>query len=226
MKNNAILKIALASSLVISASFALADGHGMSDAGKAYVRADAGFAMLATNPGKEDYSKKPKGSPVYGVGFGYKFTDHLRSDVTITHRSNFKYSGKNPGGFLESQKISSTAIMLNAYYDIMQYKGFTPYVMAGAGMAYNKAGDFKVSSATNTVTTKGTQKGSSAWQAGLGTQYKITKNVNLDVGYRYVSLGKISTTGEEHTSAGSTVGDKINGKLRSHELLCGVSYSF
>lgn len=214
MKNSAILKIALASSLVMSASFALADGHGM---------ADAGFAMLATNPGKEDYSKKPKGSPVYGVGFGYKFTDHLRSDVTITHRSNFKYSGKDEDGESESQKISSTAIMLNAYYDIMQYKGFTPYVMAGAGMAYNKAGDFKQGDAS----TKGAQKSNAAWQVGLGTQYKISKNINLDAGYRYVSLGKITTTKEFRDAGSAPVIDSAKtGKLRSHEILCGVSYSF
>lgn len=222
MKNSTILKVALASLLVMSASFALADGHGMSAAGKAYIRADAGFAMLATNPDKKEYSKKPKSSPVYGVGFGYKFTDHLRSDVTITHRSNFKYSGKTTSGTAESQKISSTAIMLNAYYDIMQYKGFTPYVMAGAGMAYNKAGDFKQG---NLVTT-GKEKSSAAWQAGFGTQYKITKNISLDTGYRYVSLGKFSTTKEERLAGVADIGEAVKGKLKSHEILCGVSYSF
>lgn len=218
MKNSIIFKVVLASSLAISSSSAFA-----TNAEKAYVRADAGFSVLAKNPGKADYSKKPKASPVYGVGFGYKFTDHLRSDVTVTYRSNFKYSGKDSDGESESQKISSTAIMLNAYYDIMRYKGFTPYVMAGAGIAYNKAGDFKQGDAF----TKGAQKSSAAWQAGFGTQYRITKNIDLDAGYRYVSLGKITTTKEFHDAGSApTIDSAKTGKLRSHEILCGVSYSF
>lgn len=212
MRSNTILKVVLASSLLLSAS-AFAQ-----DSDKTYVRVDAGFSMLAKNPNKEDYTKKPKGSPVYGIGFGYKFTDHIRSDFTITQRSNFKYSGKNISDEQESQKIRSTAFMLNGYYDIADYNGFVPYLMAGAGMAYNKAGDFK----QDTDTTKGKLKSSFAWQAGLGTQYKISKSVNLDLGYRYVSLGKISTTREFSGS----IGDAVTGKLRSHEILCGVSYSF
>jgi opacity protein-like surface antigen len=32
-----------------------------------------------------------------------------------------------------------------------------------------------------------------AWNVGLGVGYQITPNVALDVGYRYVDLGKAST---------------------------------
>ena len=216
MKNKVMLKVVLASSLLFSCS-AFAQ-----DAGKAYVRADAGYAMLGKNPNKTEYSKKPSGSPVYGVGFGYKFTDHLRSDVTVTHRSNFKYSALNSNEDKEKQKISSTAFMLNGYYDLFKYKGFTPYVMLGAGIAYNKAGKFQI----DDIAIKGTQKSSFAWQAGFGTQYKITKNLSLDAGYRYISLGKMSTTNEAHYNGRVYIDSATKGKLRSHELLCGISYSF
>lgn len=204
--------------VVAISSFLLSVSAFACDSGKAYVRADAGFDILAKNPHKADYSKKPKGSPVYGVGFGYKFNNNLRSDITITHRSNFKYSGHDLANDKAKQDIKSTAFMLNAYYDILNYGGFTPYVMAGAGMAYNKAGDFSVGS----IKKLGAEKSSAAFQAGLGTQYKVSKNVDLDVGYKYVSLGTISTSRvlEDHVVA------PTKGKLRAHEITCGISYNF
>jgi opacity protein-like surface antigen len=232
MKRSKLLGIFMFSSL-LAASEALACGserykaNSSCNSNKAYIRADVGAAMLAKNLNKKDYSKKAKTSPSYSVGFGYKFNKYLRSDLTATYRGDFKYSGKSEGGDSESQKINSTAFMLNGYYDIVNYNGFVPYVMGGAGVAYNKADAFTQQDSIQKDRINGATRANLAWQVGAGTQYKINKNIALDLGYKYVDLGKINTSTVYTSSTGARgFTNAITGKLRSHDVTFGVSYKF
>ncbi|MBP9792213.1 MAG: porin family protein [Rickettsiales bacterium] len=228
-RNKILMSIAISSLLITSEVLACGSKDHKADAAhcqfnKNYIRVDAGFDMLAKNPNSKDYSKKPKGTPVYGVGFGYQYNPDFRGDVTVTYRSNFKYSGHNATQDKETQKIQSTAFMLNAYYDILNYQGFTPYVMAGAGSAYNKAGKF---TQQGIASVKSASKNQLAWQVGVGAQHEITKSIAADLGYKYVNLGKV-TTATEYVSATGThgFGNAVTGKLRSHEVLLGIAYKF
>lgn len=230
MKRNKILMSIIMSSLLVTSDVLACGskehkiGAAHCDFNRNYVRVDAGFDMLAKNPNSKDYAKEPKASPVYGVGFGYRYNPNFRGDFTVTYRSNFKYSGLNATQDKETQKIQSTAFMLNAYYDILNYQGFTPYLMAGVGSAYNKAGKF---TQQGIASVKGASKNQLAWQVGLGAQHEITKNIAADLGYKYVNLGKVTTATEYVSTAGThSFGNAVTGKLRSHEVLLGIAYKF
>ena len=67
--------------------------------------------------------------------------------------------------------------------------------------------------------------------AALGLIGKLTDRVSVDVGYRYVTLGK-ANTGTTDASFGALVPfamnsfERLESKLRSHELRLGLNYRF
>lgn len=68
-----------------------------------------------------------KATAAYSGGVGYQFTDNIRGDVTLGYRK-MKISG-------EPIEAGIWDVMANAYYDIGNFSGITPYVGAGLGMA-------------------------------------------------------------------------------------------
>jgi len=214
------LKFLSAAKVTTSLAVLLMAGSAFAEVSKAgpYVRADAGYS-LAGKPNKKDYTKKLKGTPMYGIGFGYNINNNFRTDLTISHRNKYSYKAKDV-----KQDFSSTAFMLNGYYDVMEYANFTPYVMAGAGVAHNKAGDY-VNSTSSTF--MGREQNSLAWQGGVGIKYKITNKASLDLGYKYVNLGKFKTSnfhwhGQDSSKLSSNA---IKGGLKAQEVTLGLIYN-
>jgi opacity protein-like surface antigen len=83
---------------------------------------------------------------------------------------------------------------------------FTPYVTAGIG--YNKLKKSEISLTGNTK-----DKSHLAWNAGLGLKTKIDHNIDLDLGYKFVNLGKIKNPIK-------------NVKVQANEITAGVIVSF
>jgi outer membrane autotransporter protein len=115
--------------------------------------------------------------------------------------------------------------MLNGYCELSNLQNFKPYIMAGVGMAPNKAGLTKQVGSYAI----GNQKNNFAWQLGVGATYKVTKQSFFDIGYRYVDLGNCSVkaTTVRMTVNNSVVGTaNIKRPLKVHELSMGIIYKF
>ena len=115
-------------------------------------------------------------------------------------------------------EISSQSFMLNGYYDLENPTIFKPYVGAGVGMAkikyHSKYTDF-VDPEYNETNSISKNKFAYSLMAGVGAE--ITKNVTLDIGYRYTDYGSFSKNIE---------GDKVKFDTKAHQVLAGVRYSF
>lgn len=221
--NKALLKVLF---LIPALSFASLPAVSV-EVGKHYVKVETGFSMLAKKPQKINDSKKLHKAPLYSLGIGYKFTNNLRSDISIMSTGKYKYRGTNLEGQPESQTLQTSAVMLSGYYDFTPYKNFTPYAMLGIGVAANKASDLNINNNEGII--KGASKTNYAWQAGSGVLYKITKNTDIDFSYRYLNAGPVSTTAQYNDNLlGRTadINDKIQVKMTSHNLLIGLTYSF
>ncbi len=78
--------------------------------------------------------------------------------------------------------IGVQTLFMNAYVDMPNSSGFTPYIGAGAGMAF--------------IDVEGRSMGMSAsgharvpaGQLGLGCSYAFNRNVSVDIGYRFVIM--------------------------------------
>ena len=157
------------------------------------------------------------------IGVGYQFNNWLRLDATAEVRSAARFStvehysndfivGAVPGQFgqdIYNGSVQSSVFLANAYVDLGTWYGITPYIGGGVGAAYNHLAaltDINPGSLVNyTDQTSGivglggggfaNAKGgfSLAYAGMLGFSYDITSELKLDIGYRYLNMGSITS---------------------------------
>ncbi len=119
-----------------------------------------------------------------GGGFGYRFTNSFRTDITADYRSSTKSNGNGAtaceygvlgtaGGYRSYQglcdphsfgRLSRATVLLNGYYDFNNFNGITPYIGAGAGTSILKT------------------RGSSTWTLNNGSPYTDLFTQTFDEG--------------------------------------------
>ncbi len=191
-----------------------------------YVQLNGG-AALGLAPKGDFGTKKAGTSALFGAEAGYQFDEHLRASVSLDYMSKFSFTdveNQDGANYSTKFKIKSLVAMVNFYYDIIEIKGFVPYVTVGAGIARNQAsGTQSVTHSDNTVLVHSVPNGKKinlAWKVGLGTRYNINQNIALDLQYQFADLGKIKTG----TNSNFPIAN--NGKLRAHQFLAGIAYKF
>lgn len=228
-----------------------------------YVRGDIGVARntigdlsqadLAANGGTF-LSQSIGDSPVIGAGVGWQVSKHLRFDFTGEYRAKADVRGLDnlnidiaaPDGTVQANtryegNISSIVGLVNGYVDLHNWRGFTPYIGAGVGIAHHRVSDLTtISSSTftdlitgvdTTQVTNGLARPNSqtnfAWALMAGTSYDLSSNAKLDLGYRYTNLGSgvSMATGLIDCVCG-TVGQPVKlSDLDSHEFRIGVRWA-
>jgi opacity protein-like surface antigen len=206
--------------------------------------------------------------PFVGIGAGYQWNSWLRTDVTAEYRlqSRFSFEDKScfgtnalgaliatPGaacattaGFsgidnrnYYNGRISSTVVLFNAYLDLGNWSGFTPFIGAGIGYAshqisnlsdigvgYNyAAGVATGTSSSGLVRFANRSQGSVAYALMAGVGFDLSSNAKLELGYRYLNMGRVR--GQSLACANSTCGDFMNYRdIHAHEFKLGVRYMF
>ncbi len=184
-------------------------------------------------------NSKYTNSGLVGIEFGTNLHDNFRTSLSADYftgfdfNSSFKDSAQTSQGLMKNKfqgkvNIKSSVLMLNGYYDITTINDFIPYVTLGLGISRNEA---KASFARNPgVLGEGSDKYKSkieyafAYKIGLGSQFKLNEDFNLDLRYQYSNLGKYRTgTGDD--GVGGKI-EPIKGKLVAHQIILGVAYKF
>jgi len=121
--------------------------------------------------------------------------------------------------------VTTYTAMVNAYKDLGNYRGFVPYVGAGIGIAYNRLGDVSFTNnqyLTNSI--RGNNDISLAWALMAGVGYQISDRAIIDVGYRYIDMGQISS---QRSDTGGFVDPAVKIKdLTANEIKIGLRYYF
>ena len=114
--------------------------------------------------------------------------------------------------------------------DIPTGTAFTPYLGGGIGFGFI---DYKASFNADDRT-DGTESGSwssstnetnFAWSLGGGVAYDFTENWTVDLGYRYIDAGKVSTSSRV-TEGGDSWTTKAKANVQTHDIMLGVRYTF
>ena len=191
-----------------------------------YAKGEVGLAM----PKKVDGAKLKK-SVIFGIEGGYKMNENFRFGLGLGMLNNVKYKDAD-----KKDKASSLFAEANAYYDIGEFNGFTPYLTAGVGVSRNKLKSNDGSSSTGGVTavlssttpagkktgagkividgSNSITKTNFAWNVGLGAMYNIDPEFAVDLTYRYRDFGKVKSK------------DGDSAKLKSHNVTVGLVYKF
>ena len=109
-----------------------------------------------------------------------------------------------------NNEVSAHSLLANAFIDIQTDTALTPYFGGGLGLAWlnnrytnnNPNSSFKVT------------RCNFAWDLGAGVAWSISENLALDLGYRYMDLGKT-----DNIVAGNSVS---NVSLTAHEFSLGL----
>jgi opacity protein-like surface antigen len=172
-------------------------------------------------------------SVILGVGVGYRLPMGFRVDLTYQNRSGYNLKGDDPAGTTFDPQVNSNAILLNGYYDIPYTIAgrVKPFVGGGIGWTKNKMDHLMWNDAGTFPSSGGLPGGSwsgTAWQLTVGADVTLANNWVMEIGYRYVDLGKIvkeagpATSGSAFNAANYTT--PLTGKLRANELLLSFRY--
>jgi opacity protein-like surface antigen len=206
---------------------------------------------------------------LFGVGVGYQVNNWFRADVTGELRGGSHFSGLEvataPGPLANTQSqwadfyrgnLNTTLAMVNLYADLGTWHTATPFVGAGVGLAFNQlyggtdtgANSLWGANALGAVTSftsssggvlpSGTQM-SLAWSLMAGVGFDVTRNLKLELSYRYLDYGKFKSGASQCLSgtAPGTVGSTFCGnngsgykiastRLSSNDFRVGLRYYF
>lgn len=180
-----------------------------------YVRGDIGYGF-ASDPDGTTSAGAMSGESVgdaalFGVGIGYRFSPNFRADATVDFRADANVDATTSGGTAVTSEVNGWTLMANAYWDIGDFNGITPYVGAGMGYARLETSDQVGGNAEPSATNDNL-----AWAGMLGLAIATgVPGAAIDVGYRYIQLGDFKQDG------GASYDD-----LAAHEVRAGFRYQF
>ena len=160
------------------------------------------------------------------MGIGHWVTQNVRVDATIEYRSAFDVEGVADPDVIDSlsqdTNVQSFVGLFNAYWDIANYNGVTPYIGGGIGFAHNQIDDIFI--AESGFVTQGGETTEFAWALMAGLAFDISPDLILDVGYRYIDLGDVKSgiVGSD----GGTTSPVLVRDMDAHEIRIGFRYEF
>lgn len=151
----------------------------------------------------------------YDLGTVYPLIGRGRIELEVGFRGNAVKSVQFAEGSVAAQgDINVLSVMVNAFGEAREFYPFIPYAGAGVGLAHLSVDGLRVAGRTlandsDTVF---------AWQVGGGLGLALTRQVTLDLGYRYFS----ALNPEFEDSLGLVSESEYN----SHTVILGARYTF
>ncbi len=173
-------------------------------------------------------------SALFDFGFGYQFNSWLRGDLTGEYRSEATYrrgiatawwtgGGVGTGYNSYSAGLSTALFMANGYVDIGTWRGVTPYIHAGVGLASHNFQGLNDSGGAVAVAAHPTNL---AWSLGAGLALSITPNFKIDVSYRYIDLGGVASNRLEYCLNQPCFNERQWFHVASNDVRLGFRYLF
>lgn len=160
-----------------------------------YLRGDFGYRQNdnpTVNDGVQTLTNTGIGdAAVVTLGVGKQFNSWLRADLTLDYSFPATFRGRNACGIAcitaDRAEIATIGTFANGYIDLGTWFGVTPYIGAGVGAVHHAIKNYTVD---GLQVNNSDSKWSFAWAAMTGVNYALSPNLSIDLGYRYVDLGK------------------------------------
>ena len=186
---------------------------------KGVASAQEGDASLGSKTGV-----RAGGALALGYDFAPQFQIPVRAELEYGAYGDLSGIKKLRSNVSLKRTVGIQTLLANVYWDIAEWNGFTPYVGAGAGVAFLKTeGRFRAPrdiaqarpdlvspwSDTDTVF---------AGQIGLGCSYAITDSISADFGYRFLMM--------DHGEAVRENFELQSKENRIHQVMLGLRVTF
>jgi opacity protein-like surface antigen len=166
-----------------------------------------------------------------GGGVGYEWNNWLRFDVTGEYRARTQVNARGVydqitgAGDAYQGYLKSWVFLANAYVDLGTWNCFTPYLGFGVGAAYNQLADFVDQGIGTTGAGFGRNSGdwNFAWALHAGLAYSVSKNLKVELAYRYLNFGSVTDTID---CVGGCSADSYKfSNLHSHDIMLGLRWT-
>ena len=220
--------------------------------GNWYLRGDVGvgiadlrtqqssFSPLNTPPSPRFEQSSLDDAGFLDAGVGYRFNQFFRVDVTGEYRAAAQYSAVesyNSGYFLmpktgarsyDAYRGSVRVVdgLVNGYVDVGTWYGITPFFGAGIGVANINAGSvIDIGEGGGLGYSSGKSTTNFAYAAMAGLDFQVTRNLVLELGYRYFNAGSFSSGTIYCTYTGAPCpGEVQHHKYASNDIRLGLRY--
>ena len=161
----------------------------------------------------------------FSLGLGYDFGNGWRTEAeyTIKNDAEFTSGSTNFPTSLNHHKVDTQRIMFNAYRDFEIVENFAVYGNLGLGVAQNESSGWQGNTSRQYLSNKETQL---VYSIGAGATYQAIPHLNVDLGYRYVDLGKADSGLNNFTNARNVQDEQMKAHLYSSEFYLGLRYLF
>ena len=156
-------------------------------------------------------------------GFRYEFMLGYHGQRGVSGLTAPFTDGINIASRQITSAITSYTGMVNGYYDLGNWRGVVPYVGAGVGLAYHQMDDYAyVTQGAIPYRVTGDNDLTLAWSLMAGIAYQVSDRAILDFGYRYLDLGRASTSRTDNFSF--TPSRLSLDDITAHEIKIGLRY--
>ena len=184
------------------------------------------------------HHKDIKSSPLFGLGIGWQRNHWLRFDLTGEYRGDATFFGQDtfstfgPGANEYTADVKSWMGLANAYIDMGNWCGFTPFIGAGIGFATISVEGMRDDGLNSFVDPNSPSIGygadktttNFAYAFYAGASFDVSQQVTLDLTYRWANLGSASSgVVTAYDGSGSISGVHIN-DITSNDVMLGVRY--
>ncbi len=175
----------------------------------ASVKAVYSWEKAKTDDGQESGSETFK-APGLNVAVGVNLKNGIRLEGEYGYRA-LKSKTDASGGIIGKEKFGIQTYMLNGYYDFATGTKVKPYIGAGLGLADVK---LKYQDPDDLISISKTKF---AWNLNAGIGMEVSKNMVIDLGYRYLQVEDF----KKDFGVGS-----LKFKTHANEVSLGVRYHF
>ena len=181
------------------------------------------------------HHKDIKSSPLFGLGVGWQARHWLRFDLTGEYRGDALFVAQDsfPGGVgfdagtNEYQAdIRSWLGLANAYIDMGNWCGFTPYIGAGIGFATLTVDGMKDVNVPNDSVGYGATKTNTnfAYAFYAGVSFDVTSQSVIDFSYRYADLGTAQSGVVTTFDGAASISGVFARDITSNDVMVGYRY--
>lgn len=159
------------------------------------------------------------------LALGYQLPSNWRveAEYTLPKNNEFTSGSTNFPTSFNHHKIRSQRLMVNAYKDFPLNAQFSLYGMAGLGLAHLESSGWQGNPGRQYFSDS---QNNLAYSVGFGVTYSPVQKVSIDLGWRYVDMGKTQSGANNFANVRRLQDEQMRAKLTSSEISVGLRYSF
>ena len=206
----------------------------------AYVQAESWYGSAKFNNARQNLSSSLLTSPrvtervdapdsskssVASFAAGYAFENGWRveGEYTMPNNSTFKSYWAPFNANVNSLHVQSQRLMLNGYKDIPINQWLSFYGMAGVGVARIEAEGYQTNETRRFANNR---QHNFAYSVGMGLEAKVSEQITLGAGYRYIAMGDVETGYNTFANRVNARDEQLKGKLKEQNVFLEARYAF